>query len=240
MKKNPLIQLIQANLTKPKTFEVKAESDADEATIYLYDAIDPWWGVDAQSFVTALQGIEASTIHLRVNSPGGDVFEARAIKTALEQHKASVKVHIDGLAASAATFIAMAGDEIEMAQGSFFMIHQAWSIAMGNANDFRDTANLLEKIDSQIVNDYAKRTKQDTEQLANWMQAETWFTADEAKEHGFVDSVFEAEKPSNVIYDLSAYKNAPKMEAKPEPKGPDRERLAARLKLFFPKENLGA
>jgi ATP-dependent Clp protease protease subunit len=110
---------------------VKAEGD--EATILLYDVIDPWWGVAAKDFIAALAGDHAPTIHLRINSPGGDVFEARAMATAIRQHKSNVIAHIDGVAASAATYIAViAAKEVEMSDGAFFMIHQAWALAMGN------------------------------------------------------------------------------------------------------------
>lgn len=162
---------------------------ADEATVYLYDAIDSFWGIDAGEFVKALGEISAKTIHLRVNSPGGSVFDAEAIQTALQQHKARVVAHIDGMAASAATCITLAADEVEMSDGALFMIHNAWTVAFGNAADLVDTAALLEKIDANILRDYQAKTGQSIEQLKVWMDAETWFTAQEALANGFVDRI---------------------------------------------------
>lgn len=161
----------------------------DEATVYLYDAIDPWFGIDAGAFVKSLSEISAKTIHLRVNSPGGSVFDAEAIQTALQQHKARVVAHIDGMAASAATYIALAADEVEMSDGAMFMIHNAWIVAFGNAAELVDTATLLEKIDANILRDYQAKTGKSTEQLKAWMDAETWFTAQEALANGFVDRI---------------------------------------------------
>ena len=162
----------------------------DEATVYLYDAIDPYWGIDAGEFVKALSEITANTIHLRINSPGGSVFDAEAIQTALQQHKARVVAHIDGMAASAATYVALAADEVEMSDGAMFMIHNAWTFAFGNASELVDTAALLEKIDANILRDYQSKTGASAEQIKQWMDAETWFTAQEALTNGFVDRIY--------------------------------------------------
>lgn len=217
MRPNRLLQLLADNRQAlGRRFEVVSSADgADTAEIFIYDAIvgsdleAEWWGgVSAQAFVKALRGITASTINVRINSPGGDVFGARAIETALREHSAKVVVHIDGLAASAATFIAMAGDEIVMAEGSMFMIHKAWTYAWGNANDLKKTADLLEKIDGTLVDTYAKRSGQKDSQIADWMAAETWFTAEEAVKYGFADRVAATDQPSaenRVAWNLSAF-----------------------------------
>ena len=162
----------------------------DEATVYLYDAIDPYWGIDAGEFVKSLSEVTAKTIHLRINSPGGSVFDAEAIQTALQQHKARVVAHIDGMAASAATYVALAADEVEMSDGAMFMIHNAWTFAFGNASELVDTAALLEKIDANILRDYQSKTGASAEQIKTWMDNETWFTAQEALANGFVDRVY--------------------------------------------------
>jgi ATP-dependent Clp protease protease subunit len=204
-----------------RKFEIRAKDDSDEAEIFLYDAIvsseeeAEWWGgVAPESFVKALRGITASTIHLRINSPGGSVFAARAMEQALRDHKAKVVVHIDGLAASAATFIAMAGDEIIMSKGALFMIHNAWTGLWGNAEDLRKEADLLDKIDGTLAETYAERTGKDKDSISAWMTAETWFTAAEAVEQGFADRVAETE--AKAAWNLSAYANAPKQAEPPQ------------------------
>lgn len=162
-----------------------------EATIWLYDVIgdEIWGGVSAKTFVKDLAAITAPTIHLRINSPGGDVFEARAMVTALRQHPARVIAHIDGLAASAASYIALAADEVEMAEGAFLMIHNAWGVVVGNRHDLLDMAETLEKIDTTILADYQARTHRSSSDIQAWMDKETWFTATEAIDAGFVDRI---------------------------------------------------
>jgi ATP-dependent Clp protease, protease subunit len=196
----------------------RLENKTGEATLYLYEEIG-FWGIDAAEFVKDLQKIDADTIHLRINSPGGDVFAARTMQTALKQHKAKVIAHIDGLAASAASFIAMGADEVEMVDGGFIMIHKALSFfdVLGYYNDdaldglMADMAKereLLAKVDDSIAADYAKRTGKDTDEIKAKMAAETWFSADEAKEFGLVDRVYGG-KPVENKHDLSFFANVP-------------------------------
>jgi ATP-dependent protease ClpP protease subunit len=168
----------------------QAKDDGEEATLYVYDAIGAWFGIAAADFVAALADIKAKTIHLRINSPGGSVFEAEAMQTALQQHPARVIAHIDGMAASAATGLAIGAEEIEISDGGMFMIHNAWNIAIGNADDMLEMAALLEKVDANIAADYQRKTGASAEQIAEWMKAETWFSAAEALEHGFVDRIY--------------------------------------------------
>ncbi|MEM5371349.1 head maturation protease, ClpP-related [Paraburkholderia azotifigens] len=219
MRPNRILQLLNENRQAPRRFSIEANTEGDEATVYLYDVIvsdDYWGGVGAQSFVKQLAEITASTIHLRINSPGGDVFGARAMEAAIRGHSAKVIAHIDGLAASAASFLAMAADEIEISEGGFFMIHKAWTIAMGNADDMRSQADLLDKIDGSLVNTYASRTGQSVDDIAAWMTAETWFNADEAIANGFADRIAQpAEKAQASAWNLSAYSNAPKAKTEP-------------------------
>ena len=201
-----------------RKFEVLAKQGSDEAEIFLYDAIvssqeeaDWYGGVAPEAFVKAVRGIDAGTIHLRINSPGGSVFAARAMEQALREHKARIVVHIDGIAASAATFIAMAGDEIVMNKGAMFMIHKAWTWMAGNADDLAKEAGLLAKIDGTLAQTYADRTGKDVETINGWMADETWFTADEAVEYGFADKLAETE--ARAEWNLSAYAHAPAMPA---------------------------
>ena len=227
-----LMQLVKDNQAAPKAFRVQAADD--EATIYLYDAIDPYWGVNAADFVQALNQITASTIHLRINSPGGDVFEARTIATAISEHASKVIAHIDGVAASAATYIAIAADEVRMADGAFFMIHNAWTIAYGNSTELRTVADLLDKVDDSIINDYVRKTGKDRQQIGDWMADETWFTAQEALDNGFVDAVDQAEAKAKSMWNLSAYAKVPKaLTEKPEETiAFDREYLERRFALL--------
>jgi ATP-dependent Clp protease protease subunit len=225
---NPYHQLlIQNKATAGRRFEIKSAADSSTAEVFLYDAIvadeleAEWFGgVAPAPFVAALRGITASTIHLRINSPGGSVFAARAIEQALREHPATIVAHIDGLAASAATFIAMAADEVVMGKGSLFMVHKAWTMAYGNADDLMASAALLEKIDSTLIQTYADRTKATPQQVSDWMAAETWFTADEAVAAGFADSVASTDAKAQA-WNLSAYAKAPKIEDQsPAPPAP--------------------
>lgn len=214
---NQMYKLLAENRGKG-TF--KAVSNAGEDTIYLYDMIvsdDYYGGVSATSFVQAINGMSAPTIHMRINSPGGDVFAARAIEQAIREHPSQVVAHIDGYAASAASYIALAADEVRVSPGSFYMIHKAWMLAMGNADDLLHAATLLEKVDESLVKTYAAETGQDEDQIRTWMAAETWFSADEAVEYGFADSIADGESvDASVSWSLSAYDHAPK-QADPEP-----------------------
>ena len=221
---NPLFRLLAENRATPgRRFEVRAAAGADEAEVFLYDAIvsdgleaEFFGGVAPEPFVKALRAITARTINLRINSPGGSVFAARAIEQALRDHPARIVAHIDGLAASAATFVAMAADEVVMGKGALFMVHKAWTMAFGNADDLMDTAALLDKIDGTLVQTYADRTKKPAEQVSAWMAAETWFTAQEAVDAGFADRIAEDDAKARAgAWNLAAYGRAPLPEQQP-------------------------
>ena len=161
-----LTQLLASNKKRPDRLpQSRIVASADETEIYIYDAIVAdeetayWWGgVSAEALVPAIRNIKGGTIHLRINSPGGDVFAAQTICQAIRDTGAKVIAHIDGYAASAATVISIAADEVEIAAGGFFMIHNAWTWAMGNANDLTATAVLLGKIDTSLAAQYAKKS----------------------------------------------------------------------------------
>lgn len=192
-------------------FRVENAAD-DEATIYLYDAIvsdDYFGGVSATSFVKALAETTAKTIHLRINCPGGDVFAGQAMAQALREKPAKCIAHIDGYAASAASWVALACDESVISEGGIVMIHQAQTLAAGNAEDLRASADVLEKVDNILVDSYAKATGQSREQIVEWMQAETWFSAQEAVDAGFADKIAESAPKNMKSWNLSAYANAP-------------------------------
>lgn len=185
-----LLTCAQAGL--PQTLDVRPRAAADQpAVIYLYDEIG-LWGVTAQDFTQILVSVGPGPIELHINSPGGDVFDGLAIYAALQAHNGPVSVVVDGLAASAASFIALAGDTISMAPNAFLMIHNAWGVVVGNQNDMTETAAVLAKIDAQLASLYAGKTSQTVPAITDMMNAETWFTAQEAKEVGFIDSITDA------------------------------------------------
>lgn len=179
----------------------------DEAKIYIYDVIS-WYGVSADEFVKDLNAVTAKTINLHINSPGGDVFDGMAIHSALKSHPAKIITKIDGLAASIASVIALAGDEIHIAKGGFFMIHNAFSGIIGDANDMRKMADVLDKITGSIAGFYADKIGKSEEYVLDKMNDETWYTAAEALDEGFVDVVIDGET-AKAKFDLSVYNNAP-------------------------------
>lgn len=167
--------------------EVRAAADGS-AEILLYDEIG-YWGVTAKDFAGVLAGISAPAITVRINSPGGDVFDGLAMYNSLKAHPATINTVVDGLAASAASFIMLAGDTVTMAENSLVMIHKAWAIGIGNADDMTALSGTLSKIDGQIAGMYAAKNGKSVDENLAAMAAETWMTSDEAKEFGLVDSV---------------------------------------------------
>lgn len=216
---NRLIKLLASNKKRPERLpQSKIVAADEETTIYLYDAIVSdedtayWWGgVSAEALVPEIRGIKGGTIHLRINSPGGDVFAAQTIAQAIKDTGAKVIAHVDGYAASAATVIAVAADEVEISEGGFFMIHNAWTWAMGNANDLTATAELLTKIDASLAGQYAKKSGMKVEDLRAAMDAETWYSAEEAVAVGLVDRIADGKK-AEASWNMSAYAKAPKIE----------------------------
>lgn len=217
-----LLQLLCDNARADKTAPaIRADASGDVAHVYVYDVIDSFWGASAKALIEALAATEGKPVHMHINSPGGDVFEARAMVSAVRAHQAkggTVVAYIDGLAASAATYLSLAGNQVHIAEGGMFMVHNAWTLAYGNKAELRSTADLLEKIDGTIAADYARKTGAKSEQIAAWMDAETWFTADEALAAGFVDSVSrpsESDDAKAARWSLAAYSNAPKHSEAP-------------------------
>lgn len=193
---------------KPKSwyrFEPKAADDVAE--ILIYDEIS-FWGVDAGAFNADLAQVTASTINLRINSPGGSVFDGVAIYNALKGHGARVNVTIDGLAASIASVIALAGDRVTMGEGSFMMIHDPWALAIGNAADMRETADVLEKIGGSMADIYTANSDMSRADVLAAMADETWYTAPEAVDVGLADETHEGAEAS-ASFDLSIYSRVP-------------------------------
>ena len=164
----------------------------DRAEMFIYGAIGDFWGEDdvtPSAFVKALRGITASSIDLHINSPGGYVFDGVAIHAALLNHAAQVEVHIDGVAASAASFVAMAGDTISIEKPAKMMIHDAAGLTIGNADDHREHAAILDELSDTIAGIYADRAGGTVDQWRAAMKAETWYGAAEAVAAGLADRV---------------------------------------------------
>lgn len=189
----------------------------------MYDAIvsdDIWGGVSAVNFVKELNALSNPVIHLRINSPGGDVFAARAMSQAIKEHKSKIIAHVDGMAASAATFPVIAADESVIGNGALFMIHRAWTIAAGNASDFLDIADLLEKTDQSILADYVAKTGKEPDEIKAMMDAETYLYGQDAVDAGFIDAIAEASPKNKIKWDLSAYLHAPEDKQEEEKQEP--------------------
>ncbi len=192
-------------------YRMKAKGTTAE--ILIYDDIGESFfgsGISAKQFVRDLADLskDVSTINVRINSFGGQVFDGFAIYNALKRHKARIEVDVDGIAASISSLIAMAGDQIRMAENSMLMMHEPMSIAFGNAADMRSEADLLDQIRDLLVNTYAGRSGMSVETVSDAVTAETWFTADEAVEAGLADRVTEAMKIA-AHGDRSRFKRVP-------------------------------
>lgn len=193
-------------------YSIKAKADKS-AEVWIYEQIgEDWWGggVTAKDFTKELKALDVDSIDLHINSPGGAVFDGNAIYNALKSHRASITTYIDGLAASIASVIALAGDKVVMAENALFMIHDPWGMAMGTADDMRSTADVLDKVKGTITGVYASRTGRDEDDIAADMKAETWYSASEALAAGFVDEVG-AEMKLAACFDLTAmpFKHVP-------------------------------
>jgi ATP-dependent Clp endopeptidase proteolytic subunit ClpP len=166
---------------------------AGKAELYIYDVIDNW-GMGAQQVAKDLKALgPIKSIDVRLNSPGGNVFDGLAIYNILKQHPAKVTTHVDGMALSIASLVAMAGDEIRIADNAFMMIHDPMgSTYSGDAEDHRETAELLDKLKGSLVDTYAARTDIDAKTITEMMAEETWLDAAEAVEWGFADVVTES------------------------------------------------
>ncbi len=215
---NPFMRMQLANKGKGDGIR------ADASTIWIYDVIAgdseeaAWFGgISPDQFIKALSQT-TGPVTLRINSPGGSVFGAQAMVSAMRAHPAPITARVDSLAASAASVIACEAATLEIVQGGMLMVHKAWGMAVGNEADMRDTADLLAKIDGQIAATYARRAEGDVEEWLATMAAETWFDAAEAVAAGLADRVIDEnlQRPA-AQWDLSAYAAAPVIEPEAEP-----------------------
>jgi ATP-dependent Clp protease, protease subunit len=170
-------------------FEIKNKTE-ESVDLYLYDVIgDDWVGSDAATVVKQISAITSNQINLRINSPGGSVFDGFAIFNALHNHKATVTTYIDGLAASIASIIALAGDKVVMAENAMVMIHNPWTFSMGESKDLRKDADILDQLKESLITAYVNKTEQSREDIAAAMDNETWYSSEDAKKIGLVDEV---------------------------------------------------
>lgn len=213
----------------------------DSAELHILDDIGPSWAgmVGAKGIGAELKALGSGVKHLdvRVNSLGGDVFEGFAIYNLLKDHASDITVHVDGVAASAASVIVMAGDKIVMAQNSFLMIHDAYSILMGNAAELRRQADLLDSINAKIADVYAARGNKDSAAFAQLMDDESWLTAEEAVALGLADEI-DANKTAtfnSLSFRNHTFQKLPEaINVLPKPPMPEQERppLKGRLEAW--------
>lgn len=198
--------------------------------IYLYDYIGGWLGgITPQRVADDLKEAgRVEAINVRINSPGGDVFDGITIFNLLRRHVATVTVDVDGLAASIASVIAMAGDSVRMADNAMFMIHDPMSGQFGTAAELRKQADLLDQVRDNLLDTYFAKTGGDRAAISELMAAESWLTASQAKQYGFVDEITQ-ELQMAACFDLSRFRNAPESlkKAAAPPANAFRAKLAA-------------
>lgn len=208
---------------------------------FINDVIDQYWGANAKDLKEFLdQNAESSEIHIHINSPGGDAFEGRAMASLIRAFKGKTVCHVDGIAASAASIVAVSCDEVVMGIGTMLMIHNAWTITAGNKADLIDQADLLDKCDQAMATDYELKSGLPREEIIAMMDAETWLTAEDAVEKKLADRIDnEKQKQDTSAFNLDAYDNTPESLLKkeePQKEEPDfkavKEANERRLQLF--------
>ena len=195
--------------TRGDWYRMVQDKANDEAEVWIYDEIGPWFAVTAKDFVRDLQEITSSTIKLRLHSPGGEVFDSIAIYRALLDHPARVDVQVDALAASSASLIAMAGDRITMSRHARMMIHEPYGLVMGDSHDMRDLAGKLDSLGDEIASIYAERAGGSVSDWREKMRAETWYRDQEAVDAGLADEVGPAATRATNHFDLSVFARVP-------------------------------
>ncbi|MDD5204414.1 MAG: Clp protease ClpP [Desulfobacterales bacterium] len=188
-------------------YEIKAQAD-DEVEMLVYDYIG-WPFNDAGELVRSIAGMRGKKITVRINSPGGDVFDAMAIYNAFTGHDSKVTTRAEALAASSASIILLAGKEVQAYQNAMLMIHEPWAFIAGNQWDMREMAELLGKINENMVDIYSQQSKAGKKEIRQMLKDETWMTAKEAKEKGFIDTILDGKAAAKASFDLSMFANLP-------------------------------
>ncbi|MBI6467295.1 Clp protease ClpP [Proteus mirabilis] len=192
-KKSMMMPKMSGPVNQKSWFRMQVKED-QTADIYIYDEIGGW-GISARRFTEDLISLgNLSHINLHIHSPGGEVFDGIAIYNQLKNHSATITVYIDGLAASMASVIAMVGDTVIMPKNAMMMIHKPWGVSWGDANDMREYADLLDKLENVLIPAYVAKTGKTTEEITAMLEQETWLDGDECVEHGFADKVIEPVK----------------------------------------------
>ncbi len=229
---------------KPRAwYDVGNLSTGGEAEIYIYDYIgyDSWFGgVGAADFVRELKGLNANKITLRINSPGGDITEANAIRTALAEHPATIETRIDGLAASSASWVGLVADKVVMSPHAMMMIHEPWNVVIGDAAAMTKEAEVLDKFANEIAAMFVEKAGGSVAEWRDRMRAETWYGDQEAVNAGLADEIANESSAASNRWDpafLNIFKHAPAqiVQRQPPPaptSNEDSENLArARLRL---------
>ena len=204
-----------------KFWNVMKNDEEKSAELILYGSIgsDEYWDdISDKAFKQDIENLgDVENITLHINSPGGSVFSAVAIANTLKNHKAKITANIDGLAASAATIVTSACDTVKMPKNALFMVHNPITFAYGNNQDMQKTLEMLNKVKNSIIETYLNKAKTDKETLSELMDNETWMSAEEAKEYGFVDEILDENVEKEVVenkliindmaFDISRFKN---------------------------------
>lgn len=194
-------------LEKFEWYQIKAQTD-DEVELLIYDYVG-WPFNDAGEMVRAIADLKGKPITARINSPGGDVLDAIAIYNALTAHNAKVTTRIDAMAASAASIILLAGKEVQAYKNAMMMIHDPMMFVAGNRFDLREAADILDKISGNMVDIYAEQSNAGKKEIRDMLKNDTWFTAKEAKEKGFISTILDRKGKAKAAFDLSMFANVP-------------------------------
>jgi ATP-dependent protease ClpP protease subunit len=194
-------------LDKPDWYSIN-DLSSDTPEIYIYDVVGfPY--TDVGQLLREMATIKDKPILARINSPGGDVWDGVALMNGFANHPGGVTVRIESLAASIASVIAMGGRKVEAYSNALLMIHNSWVVTAGNRVELLEVADILEMVDENIMESYAKKTKLGKKELREMMAAETWLNAKAMKEKGFIDEIIQAGKGAKAAFDLSIFSNLP-------------------------------
>lgn len=217
----------------PKNFTVTTDTENDETILTIYGDIgESWWyeSTSAGDIDRALKEVKTSNITVRLNSPGGDAFDGITIYNRLKDHSAKVKIIVDGWACSAASIIAMAADELIMNTGSMMMVHEAWTIKAGSKSELQKTVDMMAKLDESLLDIYMMKAQCTRDEMKQFVDNETWFTADEAIELGFATKVEDVEEdPVNNKVDPEQFKQSVLQRFKKEPEQNEKNNILTKF-----------